>query len=177
MTICESRLNAISGADIVPTIMKLTEFLAHHDWNDPVNINEHLFAFHHNQPGKTFWEVLETKPGRMDVWSRGMQFFSAHDPLADLFPFVDKLKDRNTNDRVLAVDVGGGRGTAMLEIRNRCPELDGELIVQDRAVVIDQLTDEDLPDITRMAHDFFEEQPVKVSVHQQSDSLQCVSRH
>lgn len=160
----ESGTEDASGVDVVPTMMKLADFLARHRWKDPSNVTEHLFAFHHNQPDKTFWDVLETTPERIDIWNNAMQFFSAHDPLTDLFPFVEKLKHKNTRDRVLAVDVGGGRGSAMTEIRNRCPELEGELILQDRAVVINQLTDADLPGVSRTVHDFFEVQPVKVSM-------------
>jgi len=78
-----------------------------------------------------------------------------------MFPFEEALQKGNSPDRPLMVDVGGGRGLALLEMRKGCPSLRGELILQDRPYVLDDIRPEDLPGVTKMPHDFFEEQPVK----------------
>lgn len=61
------------------------------------------------------------------------------------------------------VDVGGSHGVVSIELARRFPSL--RLIVQDRDEVIaggSSMVPEDVADrVTFMAHDFFEEQPVR----------------
>lgn len=49
----------------------------------------------------------------------------------------------------------------MLELRKNCPHLKGDLILQDRPYVLDEVAEGDIPGVTKMAHDFFTPQPVK----------------
>lgn len=143
--------------------MDLDRYHATHGRRDVNSSTENPFSFHHNELGKNYWEIIEKTPGRIDRWNRAMEYFSAYDPLVDLFPFNDILKAGNSSERVLAVDIGGGRGRALQEVKSRCPDLKGRLILQDRTVVVDQIADGELSGIECLAHDFFDIQPVQVS--------------
>ncbi|KAI0852445.1 putative O-methyltransferase [Daldinia vernicosa] len=77
--------------------------------------------------------------------------------------FVERLvqgfdADTGGND-VLLVDVGGGLGHDLLELKEKHPSLPGKLILQDRPEVISAVSSEGVFEAT--AHDFFAPQPVK----------------
>jgi len=84
-------------------------------------------------------------------------------PILGMFPF-DSLKDEveAEPERSFIVDIGGGRGQALLAIQGQAPAGFGaKMILQDRPDVLDSLTEEDVPGIEKMAYDFFTPQPVK----------------
>lgn len=61
---------------------------------------------------------------------------------------------------VLLVDIGGGRGHDLSELRAKWPNLPGRLILQDQPAVLAEATNLH-PSIEPMSHDFFTEQPIK----------------
>ncbi|GLB05080.1 hypothetical protein AtubIFM57258_011111 [Aspergillus tubingensis] len=61
---------------------------------------------------------------------------------------------------VFLVDVGGGRGHDISELRAKWPNLPGRLILQDQPAVLAEATNLH-PSIEPMSHDFFTEQPIK----------------
>jgi hypothetical protein len=121
----------------------------------------HSWAF--NKLGSNFWEVLMSEPGRLESFSRGLSLFEEFHPIIGVFPFEELLQPNNSPDRPLAVDVGGGRGLALLKIREGCPSLKGKLVLQDLKEVLDSIPAEELPGVEKMEHDFFTPQPVKHS--------------
>ncbi len=118
-------------------------------------------SWYYNLAGKNFWEVLTSTPGRMENFIRGLSLFEAFYPVVAIFPFAKILRQGNSPDRPLMVDVGGGKGLALLDMRKGCPDLKGELVLQDLPFVTDHISSDDLPGVTKMSHDFFQEQPVK----------------
>jgi demethylsterigmatocystin 6-O-methyltransferase len=80
-------------------------------------------------------------------------------------PITDfQLSDAEVSDgRVMAVDIGGGAGHQMLALRRAFPELKGRLVVQDVALMIDQVdrTQAAASGLEPMVHDFYTPQPVK----------------
>jgi hypothetical protein len=78
------------------------------------------------------------------------------------FPFADELKC-DSEEEVLIVDIGGGKGQALEFIQNGFPELKGRMIVQDLPEVIKDTNESShLPSsIETMAADFFKPQPVR----------------
>jgi len=130
------------------------------------NKNVHAYtetphSWYNQMLGKNFWQVLESSPERVATFNKCLQLFASIHTVVALFPFETALKEGNKPDRPLLVDIGGGNGQAVMEIRKGCPTLQGDLVLQDRPDVIDSIKAEDLPGITKMAHDFFTEQPVK----------------
>jgi len=88
-------------------------------------------------------------------------------PILGMFPF-GSLKDQveAEPDRPFIVDIGAGRGQSLLKIQKEAPSGFGaNLILQDRPDVIDSLKPEDIPNIEKMAYDFFTPQPIKSIPH------------
>ena len=147
---------------MLPAMLSLNKYLAENGRHSLLRTYDQTpHSWYNNMSGKNFWEVLNSTPERIKQFSDGMSLFSAMQPVVAMFPFEESLLPGSSPDRVLAVDVGGGRGMAMLEIRKNCPRLQGELVLQDRPYVLDDIKPEDLPGVTKMPHDFFDEQPVK----------------
>lgn len=63
-------------------------------------------------------------------------------------------------DDVLLVDVGGGLGHDLEELKAKHPQLPGRLVLQDRPEVVRQVQHVS-KGIELMEHDFFTEQPIK----------------
>lgn len=85
----------------------------------------------------------------------------ANMPILGMFPFAT-LKDQveKEPERPFIVDVGGGKGQAMLAIETECPKFfGGNVILEDLPIVIDSLKSEDLPGIEPTVHDIFTLQP------------------
>ena len=68
-------------------------------------------------------------------------------------------KERSDENHILVVDVGGGRGSILQDLRHMRPDLQGRLIVQDLAKEIDgrEITE----GVEGMTFDFMQLQPVK----------------
>lgn len=77
------------------------------------------------------------------------------------YPVQERLADEWNPDHsdVLLVDVGGGLGHDLRDLRERYPALPGNLVLQDRAEVLSQLSPTE--HFEAMSHDFFTPQPVK----------------
>ena len=80
----------------------------------------------------------------------------------DFYPVQKQLGDGvGSNDKsVLLVDVGGGMGHDLEELKAKHPELKGRLVLQDRPEVINKI-EGPIPAIEPTVHDFFTPQPVK----------------
>lgn len=84
------------------------------------------------------------------------------------YPVKERLLDRfnpHSGVDVLLVDVGGGLGHDLRELRQKYPTLLGKLVLQDRAEVISEASimdnnDDDDGGLQIMVHDFFTPQPV-----------------
>lgn len=81
-----------------------------------------------------------------------------------LRPLEEKLgKESGDKDvPVLVVDVGGGKGRDLKAFHEKFPTLPRQLVLQDRASVLDDDEVKGLDDaIEVMEHDFFTPQPIK----------------
>lgn len=146
---------------MAPAMFRLNHYLDRFGNHSLLNTyTETPHSWYNDMMGKNFWEVLNSSHNRMENFIRGLALFDALHPVLAMFPFEDVLQRGNSPDRPLMVDIGGGRGLALLEMRKGCPTLQGEMILQDRPYVLDDITSEDLPGVTKMPHDFFKEQPV-----------------
>ncbi len=111
--------------------------------------------------GKTFWETLEAEPERGGVFDTFMTNWKVgRVKWLDAYPFEEQLGRglSQAEDAVLLVDIGGGHGHELLELKTRFLDMPGRLIVQDQPGVIAQV---DSQEIEPMAHDFFTPQPIK----------------
>jgi hypothetical protein len=151
--------------EMMPSINRLNRFIQQYGAKDVTGYTTTPHSWYDGQVGKNFWEVLgsDESGARLQRFSRGLSLFAAMHPVVAMFPFSELLAQGNSTDRPLCVDIGGGRGLAMLELIRGCPELKGEVILQDRPAVLDDIPEKDIPGVTKMAHNFFTEQPVKNS--------------
>ena len=154
----------VAFGEMLPSILSLNQYIQTQGANTMLTTYTSTpHSYHNNMLGSNFWQVLSSTPSRIETFSRGLSMFAALNPVVALFPFSTALTHNNSASRVLAVDIGGGRGEAMHELRKACPHLQGEMILQDRAEVLDNISEADLPSatVTKMAHDFFTPQPVQ----------------
>lgn len=142
----------------------MPEFFKKQGWKSQVTETNNLYTFAHSTPsGMTMWEYVDSFPDRLKNLNFAMMAQTqATMWTIGIFPFEEELKKVETSDdTVLLVDIGGGRGQATLQIRAMCKDIKGRMILQDRKEVTDSLTVEELPGIELMAYDFFTPQPVK----------------
>ncbi|WKT54070.1 O-methyltransferase COMT-type [Fusarium oxysporum f. sp. vasinfectum] len=121
------------------------------------------FAFSVGCEGKTYYEVYDLDPQKRTLWDIGMQKLGNHIPVIGMFPF-ESLEDqvKKQPGGPFVVDVGGGRGQALLEIQEHCKgSFGGKLILQDLPIVLDSLTLDEIPGIEPMPYSIFTLQPVK----------------
>ncbi|KAL8729517.1 MAG: hypothetical protein Q9166_004689 [cf. Caloplaca sp. 2 TL-2023] len=80
----------------------------------------------------------------------------------EFYPFADKILTGTVAEAgsTLVVDVGGGLGHGLVEIKERFPDMKGRLILQDHPKTIEQAGN-GRGIFEPIAHDFFTPQPVK----------------
>ncbi|KAI4177499.1 MAG: hypothetical protein LQ343_000480 [Gyalolechia ehrenbergii] len=82
----------------------------------------------------------------------------------EFYPFAEKiLAEADTgNKAVLVVDVGGGLGHGLMELKEKFPTIEGRLVLQDLPKTVQQAGN-GAGIFEPMAHDFFSPQPLKGS--------------
>ena len=110
----------------------------------------HMFGIMQKQP-----EVFDAFNTFMSVQREGRPNFT------DFFPVERQLIDgfRRAPDAVLFVDVGGGQGQEIVELRRKFPTLPGLTILQDLPETIKATHEAN--DLQVMEHDFFKAQPIQ----------------
>lgn len=108
------------------------------------------------------WEFIGQFPDRFQAFNYAMQAqSSAVSWSTALYPFHEILSQLgSTQETPLVIDIGGGKGHTLNQIKQLTGPVPGRFILQERQEVLDDI-DEELPGIERQAHDFFTPQPVK----------------
>lgn len=125
------------------------------------------YSFAWGEPEKNFWDVIARFPKRQSKFNTSMATLDEVLPVMGMFDFewIVKNASKVADDAALIVDVGGGKGQALQQIRKHHPNIPAErCVLQDRPVVIDEVNSLDQPGlrgVKTMPHNFFEEQPVK----------------
>lgn len=151
------------GLDLIGAFTTFPEYVRSHSPRDLYDIRKSPFAFAMGHEGKTYYEILDQDPAQRNLFNNCLQVLEKSAPVLGMFPFKS-MKDQveREPDRPFVVDIGGGRGQALLAIRTECGGSYGnKLILQDLPTVIDTLKPEDIPGIEPMAYDIFTPQPVK----------------
>lgn len=107
------------------------------------------------------WARLAQDPARAADMVRGMRSLSSGGLAATAYPFGRELDKSNIREgEVAIVDVGGGQGHIMGEVRKQNPGLKGRIIVQDLQSVLDAAPDGPPEGVEFMGHDMFKPQPI-----------------
>ncbi|KAH7311561.1 S-adenosyl-L-methionine-dependent methyltransferase [Stachybotrys elegans] len=151
------------STDFVRTWGVMPEYAKTHAPEDLYDLKKTPINFLNGHEGMTFYEALQLDEEERHLWNLTLQAMSKGFPIVGMFPFRD-LEEQVTSepDRPFIVDMGGGRGQALLELQEHCGGSYGsKLILQDLPIVIDSLSPEEIPGIEPMKHDVFTPQPVK----------------
>ncbi|RAL01220.1 O-methyltransferase [Aspergillus ibericus CBS 121593] len=145
-----------------PAMLRTHEFLRQQNWQHRIGLRSNPYTLVHGCEGQTMFEHISQDPVRV---SRLNDAMVAEDTLLaeiGLYPFVETLGPLAQPDRATVVDVGGGRGHILRQLKQNLAGLPGRYILQDREMVIaDNGSEMETDGIEPMAHDFFEAQPVK----------------
>ncbi|KAL8840336.1 MAG: hypothetical protein Q9170_001351 [Blastenia crenularia] len=138
-------------------------FLQQTEGKNPVTTTDGPFQ-HAFQTDLKMWEYISERPPRLNAFNTFMEGQrEGRTPWFHHFPVQDSLgDDLNSADRVLIVDVGGGRGHDMEAFKSAFPQQGGKSIVQDLPSTIEDIRHL-APGVEAMKHDFFTPQPVKAA--------------
>ena len=153
-------------SDIMP---RLPDFLASLDYRNPSDRHNSFFGFAH-ETDLNMYEWLQAHPEQMEIFN---DFQSANARLnegsvqrmlesllaSDNSPGTYSGQSEEIRDKVLFVDVGGGRGESLRTFRRTHPELTGRMVIEDLPKVVEGQEVEG--GVEAIAHDFFTPQPVK----------------
>lgn len=96
---------------------------------------------------------------------------------SDAFPFGEelaKLNDDDDDEAVAVVDIAGGQGHIMEEIRRLHPGLKGRFVVQDLASTFEAVEGGPPPGVEFMAYDMFTPQPLR-DAHGITCAIYCMT--
>lgn len=148
----------------------MPEYVATHESGSIFNPRQSPFSWGNDAEGKTFYEFLLDHPDRLKRFNTAMTTQESALPVLGMFPFTSLLKADADPSRAFIVDVAGGRGQSLLQIKQEIEAAGGDMgkgkvILQDRKAVLDAVPDEQIPGVEKMVIDFFQSQPVKSKSH------------
>ena len=152
---------------LLEPMQALPEYLKSINYQNPGDPEEtpSLFQYTYNTD-KDFFDWIHERPEALAAFKRVMADFSALERskldrgLSSIFPF-EKVLGRNVSGSEAAlVDVGGGRGQLVEDIRKFLPNFQGRLVLQDLPQTLS--SSPPLDAVEKMPYNFFEQpQPIK----------------
>ena len=144
--------------------LHLPDYVRAHQPADMQDLKKSPYASVMLQEGETYYQVLEKDPKERDMWNHTLAGMEAGFPILGMFDFKAATEEgKKDPERPFIVDVGGGRGQALLAIKGDVGEsMDGlKLVLQDLPVVLDTLKQEEVPGVELVPYDIFTPQLVK----------------
>lgn len=151
-----------------PSFIKLHEYERSRGWKNPTDAQDNPLMHAHRTDLHYF--DLAASRGCLDDFNHHMAGYRrGRLPwMAPGFVPVREVLVRGADpgpDAVFLVDVGGGLGHDLLEFHRYHPSVPGRLVVQDLPQVVGSIVpSEENKGLTPMAHNFFDEQPIKGDV-------------
>lgn len=150
-----------------PSFNGFPEFFKKTDYALPTSLTDGPFQAAHNTQ-LPFFPWLVATPPHLDEFDAFMSAYRAgkanwYD--SGFYPVAERLIEGfdSSNNNVLLVDVGGGRGHDAQLFAAQHASHPGKLILQDREPVIESIQDKDKLPFETQAHDFFTPQPIKAA--------------
>ncbi|KAI1208147.1 putative O-methyltransferase [Annulohypoxylon truncatum] len=146
-----------------PSFRGLPEYLKKIKYALPTMLTDGPFQAAHKTE-LPFFAWLDQNPPYLEAFNSYMAAYRAGKPSwvdPGFYPISERLIegfDAGSGDGVILVDVGGGLGHDLQELKEKHPSLPGKLILQDRSEVISTVS---AGAFQATAHDFFTPQPVK----------------
>lgn len=156
-------------AEMTEFMPALPDYLASIDYRNPNDRHNSLFGFAY-QTDLNMYDWLQAHPEQMEIFndfqSANAQLIEEHvQHILETLLAPGKIletsssKFQQSNDKVLFVDVGGGRGEELRRFRKNHPELKGRIVIEDLPSVVEGQEVEE--GVEAIAHDFFTPQPIK----------------
>ncbi|KAI0111116.1 O-methyltransferase [Nemania sp. FL0031] len=146
-----------------PNWWKVCDYLKSHSAQEAQDTTMVPYSWASGKEGSTYYEVMGEDPVMSNAWHKGMMAIEATQPVTGMFPFRSMQTAVEAEpQRAFIVDVGGGRGNALVSIMKECGGSYGAgMILQDvaQALVGDDAVS--IEGVQNMVHDFFNPQPVK----------------
>jgi len=136
--------------------MAMPRTLAEHDYKAPSKESRTPFKWAN---GEELWTFLGSHPQRAMNMVVGMKSLSSGSLAGNAYPFGEELAKLNIEDEVAIVDIGGGQGHIMEEVRKNNPGIKGRIIIQDLPSTFEAVTGPP-PGVEFMPYDMFTPQPV-----------------
>ena len=143
----------------------LPKYLKNLGYQHPIDAKKGPFQAAHNTELPAFaW--LDKTPPYLQAFNNYMSAYRTGKPSwvdPGFYPVSERLVQGfdAANSEAFLVDVGGGKGHDLRELRAKHPGTPGKLVLQDRPAVISTLSGAEADGIEAMAHDFFAAQPVR----------------
>ena len=148
-----------------PSFKHLPRFLAETGYKNPTNSHDTPFQYAF-QTRLSHFDYVSTQPRELEVFGNHMAGYSSQRGTWEQFyPVQERVLGSGASDDVVLVDMGGGSGHDVSRFASKfLPHSEkSRLVLQDLPEVITKVEkDAALPGAVKpMAHNFFEEQPIK----------------
>ncbi|KAL1637491.1 hypothetical protein SLS56_000629 [Neofusicoccum ribis] len=140
--------------------LKFWEFFRENGWKNPVSATNNPYTFANQTGGKDIWTFMLGHPEKMQNLNDGMGSHSQSSAWTiEIYPFASELSKINTtDDTILFVDIGGGKGHVTRHVRQLCPNIRGKMVFTDTDPVLSSVT-ETMTGVEKMTYDFFGGKP------------------
>ncbi|KAF9871862.1 O-methyltransferase [Colletotrichum karsti] len=158
-------LQMIYDEHMLPAL-KLPEYFSEYGRREPVDRLHTPHAYAVGQPDKEIWEIQKQNPERMKRFIKAMEVSQKFIPMIGIYDFSwVKSKLSESPDRIVFVDVGGGKGHMIKAVMNENPFIRPKnFMLEDRDEVINeviQMKEPELNGVQLKVHDFHQPQPVR----------------
>ncbi|KAL8882208.1 MAG: hypothetical protein Q9198_000753 [Flavoplaca austrocitrina] len=146
-----------------PQWWKVSDYLKTHSAEEAQDATKVPYVWAQDKEGMTYYEAIEEDPVVSDTWHKGMIMIETTQPISGMFPFHSmKAAVEAEPHRAFVVDVGGGRGNALVSIMKECGgSYGGKMILQDMAEVLEGKDPVRVDGVESMPHNFYNIQPIK----------------
>lgn len=146
-----------------PQWWKVSEYLSVHSAQDAKEATKVPFVWAMGKEGMSYYDAIEEDPVVSDIWHKGMIMIEATQPISGMFPFASMQAAVEAEpERAFVVDVGGGRGNALIAMMKECGGSYGaKMVLQDQAEVLQGKDPVKLDGVENMPHNFYDPQPVQ----------------
>lgn len=144
--------------DALPVVLAMPRALRERGYKSPTKESGSPFKWLY---GEEKWTWLGSHPDRAATMVSGMRSLNVGNVSGDAYPFGTELAKLDIQENeVDIVDIGGGQGHVLEEIRKRNPQMRGRFICQDFQSTFDAVSGPP-KGVEFLVHDFFKPQPIK----------------
>lgn len=174
-TLIKNTLTSDSSTMQFPHWWKVSDYLKTHSSEEAQDVTKSPYCWAQGKEGMTYYEAIEEDPVMSDTWHKAMIMVETTQPISGMFPFNSmKAAVEAEPQRPFVVDIGGGRGNALVSIMKECGGNYGaKMILQDMPEVLEGKDPVKIDGVENMPHNFYDEQPVKSKLAPDPFMLAC----